>query len=1048
MNESEQNFSFEDKRLSLIDVSFEDDCLYNSPSHDFHVRFSDNKTEAKSNLGFADQSMVESFEGGELGPEPVKSMEPERVKKNTKYNLRKSLAWDSAFFTSAGVLEPEELSSMIGGKNGGAKHMLPGIEEDINKSTDSISTLASENLTLENLETDLFGDIRASIQRSTKGSDVVNSSSKVDSPKTESKTVRSLENVDVASRNKAKAAPNKPNAVIQGTAKTAKQSIPINRESKSLCRPPKIVGRVGPILAPATKRSSLGANRVKVEKDKDNPENAKKLTGREAKVPVLRGPRNAVPRPTLPVKSSLRSSSAMKKELTTSSSIDSSGSVSSDCSSKSSLNSVRRKSDSRTGNHSASGSNVKTTLKLPSRNKNESTNSHLSPCLKSVTKISSSISPASSTSEWSSASLSPTSTLNKMSNSSRSSFEISSCKDASGDSEASQVLDSHKYFNDEHSVGHGTQVGLLGEHVKKVPTGSSSVLHPDLVKPSGLRLPSPKIGFFDGVSSEFPFISVVRSAVRTPNRGKQSQTALPSGLPGYGSGSASPSGGSNEAKPGKLQPARTAVRGTKISDQASALVMKSKTPLPLQESSNAAPRVSSALKNEKHNAGISSKVQNRMSFQGERKGNLKADKVGSEECGMSLKNSDSGFTEMNENACFLKDKKETESKGDAPGKDTEITLRNGLPDMTTNSSSIPNVENITSLEKVGEDVICSQNYIKNSLPSLNSTNEKKKGFTEDQIGCLTKQIGAVDFYIETHKEAIGDSFSLSQHDVGRAASGIQEEFKHLSEPTCSPNSAMASTIVEAEKAEAGIDKASVEGQVDGLTKQIEAVDFHIEMHKEAIGDSLSCSQHDVSGVDSGNQEAFKELSKPTCSPVPAMASSMVEAESGIHRASVDTADGLTKQIGAQIGAIDFHLAMHKETVGDSPSCFRHEVSRVDSGIQEEFKELPKPTCSPVPAMASIMVEAEAIIHKASVEDPIDGLIKQIGALDIHADVHEEVVGDSLSLSQDDVSRGDSCIQEEFKELSKPSCSMASTMVEAHMAEAVTLLHPATTHGKP
>jgi len=216
-----------------------------------------------------------------------------------------------------------------------------------------------------------------------------------------------------------------------------------------------------------------------------------------------------VPRPTLPVKSSLRSSSAMKTALTASSSIDSSGSLSSDCSSKYSLNSVRRESDSRTGNHSSSGSNVKTTLKFPSRNKNQSACSHLSPYLKSVAKLSSSISPASSISEWSSASLSPISTLNKMSNSSRSSFDISSCKDASGDSDASQVLDSQNHLNDENSVGPGTQVGLLGESVKKVPTGSSSVLHPDSVKPSGLRLPSPKIGFFDGVSSEFPFISIL-----------------------------------------------------------------------------------------------------------------------------------------------------------------------------------------------------------------------------------------------------------------------------------------------------------------------------------------------------------------------------------------------------------------------------------------------------------------------------------------------------------------------------------------------------------
>ncbi|KAL3586043.1 hypothetical protein D5086_012910 [Populus alba] len=724
MNESEQNFIFEEKTLSLIDVSFEDDCLYNSPSHDFHVRFSDTKIGAENNLGFAEanntQSVLDSFDGGELGPDPIKSMEPERVKKNTKYNLRKSLAWNSAFFTSAGVLEPEELSSMIGCE----KHMLPGIEEDIHTSSDSISTLASDNLTLVNLEeADLFGDIRASIQRSTKGPGVENSRSKVGSPKTESKTIRSSEKVDAASRNrvpasekvdiasrnklKARAAPNKPNAIMPGTEKTAKQSVPINGESKSLHRPPKIVGRVGPILAPASKRASLGANRVKVERAKDNPENAKKIAGRGAKVPALSGPRNAVPRPTLPVKSSLRSSSAMKTALTASSSIDSSGSLSSDCSSKYSLSSVRRESDSRTGNHSSSGSNVKTTLKFPSRNKNQSACSHLSPYLKSVAKLSSSISPASSISEWSSASLSPISTLNKMSNSSRSSFDISSCKDASGDSDASQVLDSQYHLNDENSVGPGTQVGLLGESVKKVPTGSSSVLHPDSVKPSGLRLPSPKIGFFDGgivIPTCDLSIMQARPAARTPNRSKQSHTALPSGLPGFRAGSVSPSGGSKNAKLGKLQPARTTLRGTKISDQAAALGMKSRSPSPLQESSNAAPRASSALKNEKHSGSKSLKAQSRKSFQGERKSNLKAEKTGSEECGTSLKDTDSGFTEGNGNACFLMDQNETESKSDAPGKDTEITLGNGLHDKTTSLSSIPKAESMTSLEKVGEDV--------------------------------------------------------------------------------------------------------------------------------------------------------------------------------------------------------------------------------------------------------------------------------------------------------------------------------------------------------
>ncbi|KAG6744079.1 hypothetical protein POTOM_052788 [Populus tomentosa] len=1039
MNESEQNFCFEDRRLSLIDVSFEDDCLYSSPSHDFHVRFSDAaKTEAKSNLGFTDTNFTQ-FDGGEVGAEPVESVEAEKVKKKNKYNLRKSIAWDSAFFTSAGVLEPEELSTMIGS----GKHMLPGIEEDIHKSTDSISTLASDNLTLENLEADLFGDIRASIQRSTKGSDVANSTSKVVSPETENASIPSLEKADVASQNKlkAKTAPNKPNAVMQGTEKTAKQSNPVNGDSKSLCRPPKMVSRDGPILTPATKRASLGANRVKVEKYKDSPENEKRLTGRGAKVPALGGPRNVVPRPALPIKSSLRSSSALKTRLKTSSCADSSGRLSSDSSSKSSLNFLR-KDDSRTGNHSCSTSNVKTALKLPSRNKNQSTSSHLSPYLKSVTKLSSNISPASSISEWSSASLSPTSTLNKKSNSSRSSFDISSCKDASGDSDASQVMDSQNYFNDEHSVGHGTQVGLSGECVKKATTASSSVLHPDSAKPSGLRLPSPKIGFFDGV----------RSAVRTPNRNKQSHEALPSGLPGFGAGSVSPSGGSNEAKVGKLQPARTAVRGTRIMDQVTASGMKSKSPLPLQESSIAAPRVSSAVKNEKRNASISLKAQNRMALQGERKGNLKDKKVGLEECNKSLNNSDGGFTEKNGDACFLKDKKETECKGDAPEKDTEVTLCNGLPYITTDSSSIPKVENITSLEKVSGDVICSQNYIKDSLPYPYSTNEKEKASIEDRVDGLTKQIGAVDFYIEMHKETVGDSLSLSKDDVSRVDSGIQEEFNHSSKPTSSLNPTMASTIVEAE---AGIEKDFVEGQVGDLTKQVGAVDFHLDMHKEGRGDSLSLSRHDVIRVDSGIQEECKELPNPACSPVPDIASSMVEtekAEAGLHKASAeDQVDGLTKQIGA----FGIHVKMHKEAVGDSLSFSQDDVGRVHSHIGEQFKELSNPTSSPYPAIASTMVEAEkaeAGIEKVSVKDLVDSLTKQIGTLDIHVDVHKELVSDSLSHSQDDASKVDFGIQEEYNELSKPACSAtparASTTVEAQMAEAAILLHPTPTNGKP
>lgn len=75
-----------------------------------------------------------------------------------------------------GFLEPDELSSMIKGADKCGKPLLPGIEEDMRRSTDSISTLESESLTLESLEADFFEDIRASIQKSSKASNRTSSS--------------------------------------------------------------------------------------------------------------------------------------------------------------------------------------------------------------------------------------------------------------------------------------------------------------------------------------------------------------------------------------------------------------------------------------------------------------------------------------------------------------------------------------------------------------------------------------------------------------------------------------------------------------------------------------------------------------------------------------------------------------------------------------------------------------------------------------------------------------------------------------------------------
>lgn len=78
---------------------------------------------------------------------------------------------------------------MIEGAEKGKKHVLPGIEEDISRSTDSLSTLESENLTLESLEAELFEDIRASIQKSSKASNMANSSRKAASQEIDTQTL-------------------------------------------------------------------------------------------------------------------------------------------------------------------------------------------------------------------------------------------------------------------------------------------------------------------------------------------------------------------------------------------------------------------------------------------------------------------------------------------------------------------------------------------------------------------------------------------------------------------------------------------------------------------------------------------------------------------------------------------------------------------------------------------------------------------------------------------------------------------------------------------
>lgn len=69
----------------------------------------------------------------------------------------------------------------------GEKRILPGIQEEIHSSSDSISTLRSDTLTIESIEANLFADIRVSIQKSSQASNLADDSTS-DTLTAESKT--------------------------------------------------------------------------------------------------------------------------------------------------------------------------------------------------------------------------------------------------------------------------------------------------------------------------------------------------------------------------------------------------------------------------------------------------------------------------------------------------------------------------------------------------------------------------------------------------------------------------------------------------------------------------------------------------------------------------------------------------------------------------------------------------------------------------------------------------------------------------------------------
>ncbi|KAH1090163.1 hypothetical protein J1N35_017420 [Gossypium stocksii] len=719
---------FDIEGLSLIDVSSEDDCLLSQSSEKGiktrTVWFSLDLDNVEISSGFLE-------EAGEL-EQPPGSLEQDELRKNGKYNLRKSLTWDNAFFASAGFLELEELSSMLGGSKKGEISRFPGIQEDVNRSFDSLTMLDTEILTLENSDADLFEDMRASIRKFNKISNTANSIGKKELETADSESVSSSKKVAFITQDKMKqkAAPKRPNIGVKDTGKTMKQPLSKSGEStSSLHNLPLGLSQFAPISTTSTRRLSLDAKIVKMEK------NAKRVTGRgttASKTRGLGGSRHIVPKSSLSTKSSSCFPDSSTAELINYCTLlESSASVLSEGIEKSSLNLTKQKSDSRKVNPSSSGYTISNPSKIVAKGKNQAGNSKLSTFLKSSTKLSSSTSPASSISVQSSESLSSTSAANQRPNIVRDRLGIGSHKGLTTNCDVHQDLDSPNHPTGQCLLEAGAEVtGALDEKVNKVSEETSGLLRPASVKPSSLRLPSPKIGFFDGV----------RSLGRSPNGNMLYHPGVTSDSPNIEAKSTSPSGSSNSAMIGKFQPVRilTAVKGPKVDVKQTSSLVRSRSSSSIQKPSNAATKVPSASRNLKSSPGTSPKLQNKSSPRTGRESYSKAQGIGSVETVVSQIVGVGG-------------------KDGARIKDAKVVPLDGVPQTADNLTSESDVQHIVTLKEAAEKETYSQPYFKTNTLSLYNTT-KEDAPLGDQITGFVANGGPVEVDINsgTRKEAISD----------------------------------------------------------------------------------------------------------------------------------------------------------------------------------------------------------------------------------------------------------------------------------------------------
>ncbi|KAL6290781.1 hypothetical protein ACE6H2_008291 [Prunus campanulata] len=455
---------------------------------------------------------------------PSESLEPERTRKPNNYNFRKSLAWDNAFFTSAGVLDSKELSIVNRGFRKCKANQLPEIEE-VWRSAESISTITSGCSSLASLEFELFEDNRSSVQKPTSSLKLKRGGGM--------QNIYSSNKPDASSRMRMKAMPasqrqslnvHRPQRILKEASVSSQKQVAAGSEklnSSASLKPPKISSRVNESSTAAAKRACLGGNYAKMG-------TAKAATGQSmtlSKKPCL-GVSCSVTDSFTPSPKSLSSHSPT---ITHESGVYCSPykgfwNASVDTAGKSPFNS-RRQVDPSLVNSASKGFTMGTPLRSTKTNTDELENSSHPSSLFFTPKSSSHTSPASSLDGCSSVS---STSVNQRSKNSEVSLETL-CRQVSFESDVSQASDVESHSHEKSCTGHGNQkTRLLNKREAKMSVGSGSVSSSVCkhIKPSCLRVPSPKIGFFDEETSfvrssgSMPCHSGVKSIVSRSATGK------------------------------------------------------------------------------------------------------------------------------------------------------------------------------------------------------------------------------------------------------------------------------------------------------------------------------------------------------------------------------------------------------------------------------------------------------------------------------------------------------------------------------------------------